>query len=82
MSGGALLVLDMRLWRSSLTPSVASCYLLIMRDGIQTVKEVEQRVAELAALVPDLTSRLSTMKADILIALLEDTEVYTSDISV
>ena len=46
-----------------------------MRDGIQTVKEVEQRVAELAALVPDLTSRLSTMKADILMALLEDTEV-------
>ena len=41
----------------------------------QGVKEVEQRIMELAVLVPDLMARLGTMKADILIALLEDTEV-------
>lgn len=44
---------------------------------MQGVREVEEKVAELAALVPDLQNKLGTMKADIMIALLEDTEVRT-----
>ena len=48
-------------------------------DGLvllsQEVKEVEQRIMELVVLVPDSIARLDTMRIDIMIALLADTEV-------
>ena len=50
-----------------------------MFDGLvllsQDVKEVEQRIMELVVLVPDSIARLDTLRIDIMIALLADTEV-------
>lgn len=42
---------------------------------LQQITDVEARLVELAALVPDLARKMGTMKAEMLIRLLSDTEV-------